>query len=62
MCEKHNDEVRGSLDPVKKDDWGIPILNTRFQWGENERKMGADMQGEAKAMLKTAGAVFVDQL
>ena len=48
-----------SLDPVKKDKWGIPILNTRFEWGENEHKMAVHMIAEAKAMLTVAGAVQV---
>ncbi|MES2057326.1 MAG: GMC family oxidoreductase [Pseudomonadota bacterium] len=45
-----------SLDPVKKDKWGIPILNTRFEWGDNERAMATEMAAEAKAMLEAAGA------
>jgi choline dehydrogenase-like flavoprotein len=48
-----------SLDPVKKDKWGIPILNTRFEWGENERTMATHMGAEAKAMLQAAGALVV---
>lgn len=48
-----------SLDPVKKDKWGIPILNTRFEWGENERTMATHMAAESKAMLEAAGAMVV---
>ena len=32
-----------SLDPVVKDRWGIPVLRFDYQFGENERKMAADM-------------------
>lgn len=48
-----------SLDPVKKDKWGIPILNTRFEWGENERTMAKHMADESKAMLEAAGATVL---
>ncbi len=34
-----------TLDPVRKDKWGMPILNTRFEWGKNEpRAREADGQ------------------
>lgn len=48
-----------ALDPVKKDQWGIPILNTHFEWGENERKMSAYIAQDAKEMMEAAGAVSV---
>ncbi|MGH6781256.1 MAG: GMC family oxidoreductase, partial [Sphingomonadaceae bacterium] len=53
---------RLSLDPVKKDQWGIPILNTRFEWGENERTMATHMATEAKTMLEAASAMMVQSL
>lgn len=53
---------RLSLDPVKKDRWGIPILNVSFAWGDNERAMTGHMAAEAKAMLEAAGAMMVQSL
>lgn len=50
---------RLSLDPVKTDRWGIPILNTHFEWGENERKMSAYIATDARKMLEAAGAVNI---
>lgn len=54
-CLPYRDN-RVSLDPAKKDRWGIPILNTRFAWGENEKLMAGHMISEARTMLKAAGA------
>ena len=51
-----------SLDAQKKDRWGIPILNTHFEWGDNERLMAEDMAAEAKTMLAAAGAVGVQAI
>jgi choline dehydrogenase-like flavoprotein len=51
-----------SLDPHKRDRWGIPILNTRFAWGDNEKAMAKDMAAEAKTMLEEAGAVDVQAI
>ncbi len=52
-------ENRVSLDPEKVDAWGIPQLRVRFNWGENERAMAADITAQAVAMLEAAGAVNV---
>ena len=45
-----------TLDPVRKDPWGLPILNTRFDWGKNEREIAKFMVNDVKEMLKAAGA------
>ena len=45
-----------TLDPVRKDKWGMPILNTRFEWGQNERALAKQMVSDATEMLKSAGA------
>ena len=45
-----------TLDPVRKDKWGMPILNVRFAWGKNELEIAKVMVDETKDMLKAAGA------
>ncbi|MFM2288223.1 MAG: hypothetical protein RL684_1366 [Pseudomonadota bacterium] len=50
-----------SLDPVRKDKWGLPILNTRFEWGQNERTMARFMVDDATQMLKSAGATRIEK-
>ena len=32
-----------SLDPDVRDAWGIPVLRFNYRFGDNERKMAADM-------------------
>jgi choline dehydrogenase-like flavoprotein len=44
-----------TLDPVRKDKWGVPILNVRFDWGKNEREMAKVMVSETTEMLWAAG-------
>lgn len=43
-----------SLDPVKKDKWGLPLLNISMAYGENERKMREDMKQSAVEMLEAS--------
>ena len=43
------------LDPELKDKWGIPVLRFSIKFGDNEKKMAADMGDQAKAMLEEAG-------
>jgi len=43
------------LDPEVKDKWGIPVLRFSFQFGDNERKMAADMADTAREMFEEAG-------
>jgi len=44
-----------SLDPDVKDRWGIPVLRFQVQFGDNEKKMAADMADTAREMLEEAG-------
>ncbi len=48
-----------TLDPVRKDQWGMPILNTRFEWGQNDRALAKQMVSDATQMLKSAGATNI---
>jgi|KBSSwiStaDraftv2_1062776.scaffolds.fasta_scaffold20132_2 choline dehydrogenase-like flavoprotein len=43
------------LDPEVKDKWGIPVLRFSFQFGDNEKKMAADMADTAREMFEEAG-------
>jgi choline dehydrogenase-like flavoprotein len=43
------------LDPTLKDRFGIPVLRFHYQFGENERKMAADMATTAQEMFEAAG-------
>lgn len=43
------------LDPEVKDKWGIPVLRFSFKFGDNEKKMAADMADTAKEMFEEAG-------
>ena len=49
-------ENRISLDPDKKDKWGLPVLNMDVEMKENEKKMREDMKNDMKEMLEIAGA------
>jgi len=48
-------ENKISLDPTKKDKWGLPVLAIDAEIKENEKKMRPDMMNEAIAMLEAAG-------
>jgi choline dehydrogenase-like flavoprotein len=43
------------IDPQVKDRWGIPVLRFHYNFGDNERKMAADMADAAKEMFEAAG-------
>ena len=43
------------LDPEVKDSWGIPVLRFHYQFGDNEKKMAADMADSAREMFEAAG-------
>jgi choline dehydrogenase-like flavoprotein len=43
------------LDPQVKDRWGVPVLRFHYAFGDNERKMAADMADTAKEMFESAG-------
>jgi len=47
------------LDPEVRDKWGIPVLRFAFKFGDNEKKMAADMAETAKEMLEEAGVQVV---
>jgi choline dehydrogenase-like flavoprotein len=49
-------ENKISLDPNKKDKWGLPVLAMDAELKANEHAMRRDMVAEAKAMLEAAGA------
>jgi choline dehydrogenase-like flavoprotein len=44
-----------TLDPVRRDSWGLPLVNIRFDFGENERWMRKDAKESAAEMLSVAG-------
>jgi choline dehydrogenase-like flavoprotein len=48
-------ENKVSLDPNKKDKWGLPVLAMDAELKENEFKMRKDMQEEMRAMFETVG-------
>ncbi len=47
------------LDPAVKDKWGIPVLRFQYKFGDNERKMAADMADAAREMFEEAGIEVV---
>ena len=53
MLPSHANRI--SLDPVKKDKWGLPVLAIDCATGENERLMRADMMNDMAEMLEAAG-------
>jgi len=53
MLPNHANRI--SLDPVKKDKWGLPVLAIDCATGENERLMRADMMNDMADMLEAAG-------
>ncbi|HEX2852126.1 MAG TPA: GMC family oxidoreductase [Opitutaceae bacterium] len=48
-------ENRISLDPEKKDKWGLPVLAIDCDIKENEKKMRVDMMNDAAEMLEASG-------
>ncbi len=48
-------ESRVDLDPEMKDAWGIPVLRFNYVFGENEKKMAADMVTTGLEMVEAAG-------
>jgi choline dehydrogenase-like flavoprotein len=44
-------ENRVTLDPTRKDAWGIPVLHIDASYGENERAMAAAMRADITAIL-----------
>jgi len=48
------------LDPVMKDKWGIPVIRFNYKFGDNEKKMAADMVATAQEMFESAGFEVVN--
>lgn len=48
-------ENKITLDPNKKDKWGLPVLNMDAELKDNELKMRKDMRKEMEAMFDVAG-------
>ncbi|HYW51474.1 MAG TPA: GMC family oxidoreductase [Gemmatimonadaceae bacterium] len=53
MLPNHNNKI--TLDPTKKDKWGLPVLNFDVAIGENEQRMRKDMTADMAEMLTAAG-------
>jgi choline dehydrogenase-like flavoprotein len=49
-------ENRVLLDPQVVDAWGIPVLKFDYRFGDNEKKMVADMADSIEEMFRAAGA------
>lgn len=47
------------IDPNLKDSWGIPVLRFNYRFGDNEKKMAADMAVTAREMFEAAGFEIV---
>jgi choline dehydrogenase-like flavoprotein len=47
------------IDPEVKDAWGIPVLRFSYRFGENEKKMAADMAVTGREMFEAAGFEIV---
>jgi choline dehydrogenase-like flavoprotein len=57
VLPRYENAVR--LDPEVKDKWGIPVLRFSVEFGDNEKRMAADMGDAARAMLEEAGVEVV---
>jgi choline dehydrogenase-like flavoprotein len=44
-----------NLDPVKKDEWGIPLINLSVAYDDNDEKMVKDFQEQLTEMYTKAG-------
>ena len=44
-----------SIDPDVKDRWGIPVLRFDYRFGDNEKRMAADMAAAGREMFEAAG-------
>ena len=54
MLPYHENKI--SLDPEKKDAFGLPVLNFDVEIKDNEKKMKIDMMNDMKEMLEISGA------
>jgi choline dehydrogenase-like flavoprotein len=44
-----------SIDPEKKDKWGIPALKISMEWSDNEKKLWEHARDQAAEMITAAG-------
>jgi choline dehydrogenase-like flavoprotein len=58
MLPYHENKI--SLDPNKKDKWGLPVLAFDCEIKDNEKKMRIDMMNDAKEMFEAAGVKNVN--
>jgi choline dehydrogenase-like flavoprotein len=58
MLPNHNNTV--TLDDVKKDKWGLPVLKIDCATGENERLMRKDMVHDMEELLEQCGVKDVN--
>lgn len=49
-----------SLDPIKKDQWGLPLLMVSMDYNENEQKMRKDMRQASEEMLRACSLDWVN--
>jgi choline dehydrogenase-like flavoprotein len=57
-CLPHPDN-RVSLDPMKVDRWGVPVLHIDMHWRDNEKAMMHDAEVAGAEMLEAAGCTNV---
>ena len=50
---------RVSLDPSKKDQWGIPLLSVHVEYDDNDEKMIKDFEEQFSEMYQKAGFVNI---
>jgi choline dehydrogenase-like flavoprotein len=48
-------ESHVEIDPAMKDRWGVPVLRFHYKFGDNEKKMAADMADSAREIFEAAG-------
>src|SRR5262249_32070349 len=53
VLSRYENEV--AIDPEVKDRWGIPVLRFNYKFGDNEKKMCADMAEAGRQMFEEAG-------
>lgn len=52
---------RLTLSETETDKWGLPIPHIDVEFGDNERKMSAQILEDGKAMIEAAGGIVVSQ-
>lgn len=56
-----NPDNRVTLNPTRKDKWGIPIPHIDCALGPNEHKMAKQIMADAKEMVEASGGMVVNQ-